>query len=802
MIAGIGVADYCGGTGSLWFLSSLLVLASGWFGWIQPRVAVCAGFFTLGAFAYALTQWPIDPLDLRGQIGGASQPAVVRGILQDTPSVQHIERRGTLTDYMTVRLDVEEWKPQPGAWRPATGVILVGSRGVPRIGLYRGQRVEVSGFLQAPASATAPGLFDYKEYLRRQGIGFQLSCEAPLDWALAPGATTKPPLDDRFMAWAQARLQLGLPNDEASGLIQAMTLGWKTGLAGDVQSVFMQSGTLHVFAISGLHIALIAATCVQILRFVRMPRAACGWIVIPLVWGYIAATGWQASAIRSAAMTTMVVGTWALNRPGDLVNSLSAACIGVLIWQPGQLFQAGFQLSFGVVLSLAWFGGPIDARLTSWIHLRRDPFLPPELEPRWMRWANVLLRWLALALATGLAANIGSLPLTIQWFHMLSPVSLLANLIIVPLSEWVLLSNLVTMTAGALSDSIAQTANASAWGGMKLMVWLSRKAADLPHGWWYLRSPHWLWWMPYLAGLAALAQGAWRKPRWRWPLALFGTTWTVALLIAWIPNRHPSQLTAFAGSSALYWQAAGGHELMIDGTTDIQTRRTLEPWLHSRGRAQIDHWLLTQPDTAHIGKGFLVWRNLRPFEIYLPAGPTRSPEFKRLAEALLERPARVNIVSRGETVKDWIVLHPDLKATTTRISDRAVVMLHKENGVGVLNASGLSSEAQTRLAGSLGDSLHAEILISSIDDSPEPFSPAFLKAVAPQCVILTGATRPLRVKGLTDLRHALRLRKIGIWSLDQTGTVTLECTPGGLKLSAMDGREMELKSQRPASARN
>src|SRR5260221_6202756 len=139
-----------------------------------------------------------------------------------------------------------------------------------------------------------------------------------------------------------------------------MTLGWKTALNNEVADPFMRSGTMHIFAISGLHIALIAGILVSLLRVLKVPRAACGLIVIPLIWAYTGVTGWQASAIRSTVMMTIIIAGWSLKRPSDLLNSLAAAAFIILLWEPQQLFQASFQLSFSVVLSLALFGRHFD----------------------------------------------------------------------------------------------------------------------------------------------------------------------------------------------------------------------------------------------------------------------------------------------------------------------------------------------------------------------------------------------------------------------------------------------------------
>ena len=113
-----------------------------------------------------------------------------------------------------------------------------------------------------------------------------------------------------------------------------MTLGWKTGLTGEVSEPFMRSGTMHIFAISGLHIAFIALMIVSVLRMFAVPRSVCGLLVIPLIWIYTGITGWQASAIRSTIMTTVIVAGWSINRPSDLINSLAAAALIILAYDP------------------------------------------------------------------------------------------------------------------------------------------------------------------------------------------------------------------------------------------------------------------------------------------------------------------------------------------------------------------------------------------------------------------------------------------------------------------------------------
>jgi len=138
-----------------------------------------------------------------------------------------------------------------------------------------------------------------------------------------------PPLTDRFLNWSQRTLALGLPvEDEPLRLLWAMTLGWRTALTADISEPFLRAGTMHLFAIDGLRIALISGMLVALLRVLQISRAWCGLVAIPVIWFYTAATGWESSAIRASVMMTIVIGGWALKRPGDLINSLAAAAVG------------------------------------------------------------------------------------------------------------------------------------------------------------------------------------------------------------------------------------------------------------------------------------------------------------------------------------------------------------------------------------------------------------------------------------------------------------------------------------------
>jgi ComEC/Rec2-related protein len=249
----------------------------------------------------------------------------------------------------------------------------------------------------------------------------------------------------------------------------------------------MYSGTMHIFAISGLHVALIAGILVALLRVVRIPRRWCGLIVVPLLWFYTGATGWQPSAIRSTIMMSVIVLGWSTARPTDLLNSLAAAALIILAWDPQQIFQASFQLSFCVVLSIALLTPGLNRAFDRL--LAHDPLVPRDALPVWRRWLEAPLRWLALSVATSLAAWLGALPLSIHYFHVFSPVTLLANLLIVPASTAALASSMGSLLCGAWLTAAGEWFNHGSWFWMSLMMRISQWAAGLPHAFYHVASP-------------------------------------------------------------------------------------------------------------------------------------------------------------------------------------------------------------------------------------------------------------------------------------------------------------------------
>ena len=449
----------------LFFISFFVLVLALAFAKFRP-VLICLLLALAGWTNLVFHTAVISTDDLRNLIGDEAQIVSVRGILAQSPQIKLSEHDGEETEHSLAQFKVAEIRRNEN-WQPALGKIIISTPNELPASFFAGQSAEISGVISEPPPPLAEGLFDDRDYLQTRGIFYQLKTESTNDWQLREPVLHKPPSTDRFLNWSKRTLALGLPQDETLRLLWAMTLGWRTAFTGDIGDPFLRAGTMHLFAIDGLRIALIAGMLVALLRVLQLSRAWCGAIAIPAIWFYSAATGWESSAIRASVMMTIVLGGWALKRPGDLLNSLAAAAFLILLWDPRQLFEASFQLSFFVMLTI----GLLLPKLNNFTDgiLKHDPLLPNDLIPKWRRALISISRILARYFSLSLAAWLGSIPLSALYFHLFSPVSPIANLIAVPLGTFALMANLGALICGTWFSFATELFNSAAWFFMSAM---------------------------------------------------------------------------------------------------------------------------------------------------------------------------------------------------------------------------------------------------------------------------------------------------------------------------------------------
>lgn len=734
-----------------------------------------------GAAHLTLRTAIIAPDDLRNIVGSEPREATIRGTLTQTPYQRVFGRDGTESWRTLAQIKVDAIHLGE-TWSTTFGDVIVTTPDILADQFYHGQQVQISGVLREPRNAAAPGLFDYRSYLKHLGIHYQLSVASTNDWQLLsrPGEL---PLSARFAPWARNMLARGLPEDQHVQLLWAMTLGWKTALTGEVSEPFMRSGTMHVFAISGLHIALIAAILVASLKLFRLRRTTCAWIVIPLIWSYTMATGWQASAIRSTIMSSVIIFGWCLRRPANLLNSLMAAGLGILVWDPRQLFQAGFQLSFFVVLSIALLMPTLD-RLREKM-LAPDPFLPRQFRSRGWRWFSAGAHYLVASFAVSLAAWLGSLPLIASYFHLVTPASLLANMIVVPLSSGALACNLASLALGWLLPPVAELFNHSAWFFMLLMVKVSEWAADLPLGAFYAPMPGLIDFVLYYAVLMAIFSGWVFRPQVRkWAAGAMAAA-VIPCAGDWFQSRSGSQITVLPldGGSGVY--VKHGEEWLIDCGNVEAARQYTKPFLQSLGINRLPHLLLTHGDVRHVEAAPMIHKAFSVKNVYLSPVRFRSRPYRMVQEHFRTNHIETRTVARDQHLGMWQVLHPDPDARFSQADDSAVVLFGKIFDQRILLLSDLGIAGQNALLERHPD-LQADIIVTGLPRESEPVADGFLDVVQPKVIVVADAESPASERASPRLRARLAKRAGEVIYTSDAGAVTFSFSRTGRTMERMN----------------
>ncbi len=201
---------------------------------------------------------------------------------------------------------------------------------------------------------------------------------------------------------------------ESGAFLRAILLGDRSELPKDIQTSFKHSGTMHVLAISVLHVGFIAFIIFYLLKVIRIKREGCYIFTVIFLMVFTLFTLARPSVVRSVIMACVLLIGMLLGKRTDVYNSLGAAALFILIKNPKDLFNIGFQLSFLAVLSIVYIA-PKFIRL-----IKED--------------VNFYIkRWVYMPLAVSLSACIGTFPLILYYFNIITPIAIISNLFIIPL---------------------------------------------------------------------------------------------------------------------------------------------------------------------------------------------------------------------------------------------------------------------------------------------------------------------------------------------------------------------------------
>jgi len=378
--------------------------------------------------------------------------------------------------------------------------------------------------LVSPISNRAIDRSGFEDYLKASGVSFQLSRGVVLESKQSNGGW-----GNRFHAiqnWAHSALTRGIDSEsDASRSYVAMMLGKKSELNEDRKSLFLNSGALHLFAISGLHIGIIAACGHATLLILRFPR---NWIPLPnliLILVFVLMTGGAPSAWRALLMIACYYLCVASKRQSASLNALALSALVCLLINPQQLFLAGFQMSYATVSAILLYGVPLSDTLNQrWA-------LFPRLPRKAWSWRHESIqkvcRFFIGSFAISLSAFIASSALSIAYFHTLPIAGILANILLLPLAFLTIVAGFLALGFATISAfPIVSLFNHAAQVTLAIMHGILEALSRLPRAFLSFDDPSSTAQLILLTLLLAFLLYAydkqWRLPRlWLWTFPVF-----------------------------------------------------------------------------------------------------------------------------------------------------------------------------------------------------------------------------------------------------------------------------------------
>ena len=611
-----------------------------------------------------------------------------------------------------------------------------------------GGEYELEGSLGLPLPAANPSLYDPQRGTQRRGIVAELSPRilkpsGPAVFSLRLWLLT---VAERSRQWIRQAVTQGIEDDElARPLTQTMALGLSEAGSDQLQQPFRDTGTIHVFAISGLHVALLAGILMEFLRALRVSRRKAVLILIPLVLGYAFITGWRAAAARASMAAAAGMAAYVFDRRPSPVNVLGGIALVLLGHDPQQVFLPGFQLSFGVVFVLCVTMRPISHLLEGMVGL--DPFLPPNLAD----WRQQLGSWCRRTLVEGVLLSVvawaASLPFMLTEFHEMTPVSIVANLVLVPLAYCSLL-NVVMSVASARFGLVALQGcfnNASLLLAHVLMGCATFFAA-IPGG-------HFVVPMPRSA-----------PP----------------------PPVSISILALSPGEGAQLVESQGRCWLLDCGGAKHEAAGVLS-FLSEQGINSLDGVMLSHADSEHVGAMQDLMPRLHPHQVMTSLHEpwrldSRVTVMRRLFDSHALDAALITRLQAGDAFDMGAarvhVLYPTAADLYNKADDRALVARIDCGRMRLLwcDDAGFITEKHllTRFTPA---ELHSDVIIRNQHASDFSALPEFVLAVAPRLVVTSNAPALAPQRMPEHLVKLCQSRGIALFDQSRTGMVKLEVWP-------------------------
>ena len=639
--------------------------------------------------------------------------------------------------------------------------------------------------LKKPSPLSNPGGMDYWDYLFRQHIHWTAKGKPLHSFVILKEAPFHPMvLIDEWREKLSLKLEK-MYDEPVAGYLRGLLLGERSEVDPDWERQYTTLGIVHLLSISGLHVTVLTGAVYFILTKIGLTRERAAWVVIGLLPVYAVLTGLNAPVVRATIMAGLTMIALIFRKPADSLSFLGVAFLLQLGFNPYQLFEAGFQLSFLLTAGLIVWTEPVAGQFS---------FIPSFL--RYPAAGNLVAEWL-------------SFPIVVHHFHEYSLLSLLANLLFVPVISFVVLPvSLLILCLGLIWESGAIMFALLLETGIRMIQgwigWLSEfRAFHL-----VFPSPP-KWWVILYYIFSAMVLLSWLQ-RGKKLLCTGGAALLVLLFQVCPGDENFSARLAFLDvgqGDATVIETAKGQTILVDGGGNVRYDKNetwrrrknsfqvgedvIVPYLKSRGIRKIDLLIITHGDMDHINGLRDVIRRFPVAKAVRNARFPANEEERKIITELTGQNVPIYVAPTGRT---WEIeagirfsfLHPDfMKPENTGESDNedSVVCLLSVGDTQVLFPGDIGTTTEKYLL-KRRSWPEVDILKVAHHGSKSSTHETWLDVLRPEHAVISAGRFNSYGHPAPEVISRLEKRGISIWRTDQHGAVIFEIGKKGMRVQS------------------
>jgi len=466
--------------------------------------------------------------------------------------------------------------------------------------LEYGDSIIIKGILNRPGGLVNPGLFDYQQYLNRQGIYAVITVTKGGFVSVLRKNEANRFIKNIFRVRHKLRELINkyLPAQEA-GILTGVLLGDRSDIDKNLNDRFIKTGTVHILAISGMNVGFIAAIFIMLMGFLRLPRMFIYLISCVLLIAYAVLTGANISVIRATIMVSALLIGLAFSRRVDILNCLGLSGIIILLKNPSAIFDPGFQLSFAAVISIIIF--------------------VPQFEKIFLPFGKTYqpIKYLIDSITVSLAAWLGIIPIIAYHFNIISPICIAANIPVVLLSFLITAGGLAFLAAALVWPFLADIFAAGAGFITGAMIKTVNIFSNVPFGFFWTHKWSALEIIAFYAGLGIFALSLHQRNFKKIYVVIAGlvffniTIWQSVIQT----TNYKLQITVLDvghGDAAVIEFPGGGCALVDAGKANENMdmgEDVVTPYLLGRRINTVDALFVTHPDDDHYGGAASILKN-------------------------------------------------------------------------------------------------------------------------------------------------------------------------------------------------